>query len=62
MQSSIFIIGAIALVVIVFLMIVLAPSMRNRGYNDTREKDAIELEKIVDQEIERAKGQRRYQY
>ncbi|MFW9850589.1 MAG: hypothetical protein ACFFF4_15765 [Candidatus Thorarchaeota archaeon] len=62
MQLSIYIIGAIALVVIVFLMIVLAPSMRNRGYTDTREKDTLELEKIVDQEIERAKGQRRYQY
>ncbi len=62
MQSSIIIFGAVALVAIIILLIVLAPSTRNRGYRDNREKGAYELERIVDEEQERAKGEKRYRY
>jgi len=62
MQLPIIIIGAAILIVFVVLLIVFAPSSRDRGYRDNREKDSYELERVIDEENERAKGERRYRY
>ena len=55
MQTEIFILGAAVLIVIVLMLIVLAPSMKNRGYRDPQEKAAFESDRYAEQERERAK-------
>ncbi len=62
MQSLIFVGGALALIMVVILLIVLAPSTRNRGYQDRTEKDELESKRVLEEEQVRARGKNRFNY
>lgn len=59
-MQSIFVVGAAVLIVLVILMILLAPSMRGRGYRNPAEEERYHRERQADIEREFERERRRW--